>query len=257
MQRNLEWVTDELMRLDGVEFYLATATREMLSYESKPDHFLLGKTRDMVEDVAALREHEHIKRILDVGIFKGGSAALYAKLFDPEKLVAIEQGSAPVEVLANFIREHAFEGRVMPYYGVNQANEQAMGRILATDFPAKNIDLIVDDASHLYFETRKTLNLALPYLRADGLYMIEDWGWAHWQGDEWQKSQFFPPMLPAMSNLLIELFMLCASRPDIVKNLFVTRTTIVLRRGTATLEPGGFDIGKHYLCRDRWFKPML
>lgn len=257
MQRKLEWVTDELMRLDGVEFYLATATQQMLSYESKPDHFLLGKTRDMVEDVAALREHEHIKRILDVGIFKGGSAALYAKLFEPEKLVAIEQGAAPVEVLANFIREHGFEGRVIPYYGVNQANEQAMGRILATEFPGKNIDLVVDDASHLYFETRKTLNLVLPYLRADALYMIEDWGWAHWQGDEWQKGRFFPPMLPAMSNLLIELFMLCASRPDIVKNLFVTRTTIVVRRGPAALEPGGFDIGKHYLSRDRWFKPVL
>lgn len=257
MQPKLEWVTDQLVRLDEIEFFLATATEEMLRYESKRDHFLLGKTRAMVEDVAALREREQIKRILDVGILKGGSTALYAKLFEPEKLVAIDLAATPVNALTDFIRDHAFEGRVTPYYGVNQADAHVMGRILAANFPAQNIDLIVDDASHQYFETRKTLNLTLPYLRSDGLYIIEDWGWAHWQGDEWQKSQFFPPISPALSNLLIELFMLCASRPDIVKNLFITRAMIVLRRGPAALGPNDFDIGKNYLCRDRWFKPVL
>ena len=225
MQPQLQWVNDQLLRLDDIEFSLATATGEMLKSESKHGHFLLGKERAMVEDVAALREREQIKRILDVGILKGGSTALYAKLFEPEKLVAIDIASKPVDALTAFIREHGFEGRVTPYYGVNQADEQALGRILAANFPAQDIDLIVDDASHLYFETRRTFNLTLPYLRSGGLYIIEDWGWAHWQGDEWQKSQMFPSVLPAMSNLLIELFMLCASRPDIVKNLFVTRAT--------------------------------
>lgn len=71
------------------------------------------------------------------------------------------------------------------------------------------------------------------------------------------EGQAFPLILPAMSNLLIELFMLCASRPDIIKNIFITPATIVLRRGDAALEPGGFAIGNDYLCRNRWFKPVL
>ena len=25
----------------------------------------------------------------------------------------------------------------------------------------------------------------------------------------------------------------------------------------ADLEPGTFDIGRHYLCRDRWFTPIM
>ena len=257
MQAQLEWVSDELVHLDGIEFYLATKPQEMLQRESTRDHFLLAKIRSMVEDLAALPEREQIKRILDVGILKGGSAALYAKLFDPEKLVAIDFAVTPVSALTEFIRDHGFEGRVTPYYGVNQADERAMGDILASNFPGQNIDLIVDDASHHYAETRTTFNLTLPYLRSDGVYIIEDWGWAHWKGDQWQKSQFFPPWLPAMSNLLIELFMLCASRPDIVKNLYVTPQTIVLRRGPTALKANGFDIGEYYLCRDRWFKPML
>jgi SAM-dependent methyltransferase len=253
----LEWVTDNLVRLDGIEFLLATATEDLLRHESKRDHFLLGKARSMVEDVAALQDREQIKRILDVGIFKGGSTALYAKLFEPEKLVAIDLAVTPVDALTEFIRDHGFVDRVIPYYGVNQADKHAMGSILASNFPSQNIDLIVDDASHLYFETRKTFEFTLPYLRPDGLYIIEDWGWAHWRGDEWQMGRIFPRILPAMSNLLIELFMLCASRPDIVKNLFIAPATIVLRRGPAVLEPNGFNIGEWYLCRDRWFKPVL
>ena len=55
----------------------------------------------------------------------------------------------------------------------------------------------VDDASHFYFESRATLNLALPYMRPDGLYVIEDWGWAHWPGDVWQKGGAIPLAKPA------------------------------------------------------------
>jgi len=51
--------------------------------------------------------------------------------------------------------------------------------------------------------------------------------------------------------------MLCASRPDIVASISITPNSAVVRRGAAALDPAGFDIGKHYLCRDRWFKPTL
>ena len=51
--------------------------------------------------------------------------------------------------------------------------------------------------------------------------------------------------------------MLCASRPDIVSDIAITERTAVLRRGPADLEPGTFDIGRHYLCRDRWFTPIM
>jgi len=257
MQPKLEWASDDLVRVDDVEFYLVIASQAMLKNESTHNRFLLGKTRAMIEQLLALPEREEIKRIFDVGIFKGGSAAFYAKLFEPEKLVAIDIGAKPVEPLAEFIREHGYDGRVIPYYGVNQADAEAMRRILASNFPAQNLDLIVDDASHEYFKTRATFEIALPYLRPGGLYLIEDWAWAHWPGDEWQKSRFFPRTLPALSNLLIELFMVCASRPDIVKNLLVTHDTIVLRRGPTALEATRFEISKHYLSRDRWFKPVL
>ena len=172
MQPKLEWASDDLVRVDDVEFYLVIASQAMLKNESTHNRFLLGKTRAMIEQLLALPEREEIKRIFDVGIFKGGSAAFYAKLFEPEKLVAIDIGAKPVEPLAEFIREHGYDGRVIPYYGVNQADAEAMRRILASNFPAQNLDLIVDDASHEYFKTRATFEIALPYLRPGGLYLI-------------------------------------------------------------------------------------
>jgi SAM-dependent methyltransferase len=252
-----EWVTEQLMRIGDVEFYLTVGLDELHAHQSDRNHFLLGKTRPMIEDVLALRERERIEKILDVGIFKGGSAVLYTKLFEPAKLVAIEYLPKPVDALTQFIADNDLGGRLIPYYGTDQSDQRAMARILADEFPARDIDLVVDDASHFYFESRATVNLALPYLRPNGVYIIEDWGWAHWPGDVWQKSQAIASLKPALSNLLIELLMLCASRPDIVSNISVTQNTAMLRRGDAALEPGEFDIGRHYLCRDRWFKPML
>lgn len=256
-QLALNWVSDTVVRIDDVEFYMTADLGDLHSHQSQRNHFLLGKTRSMIEAVLALRRDENVRRIVDVGIFKGGSAALYAKLFDPDKLVAIEYSAEPVEALGQFIADNRLEGRLVPYYGTDQSDPKAMGRILAEEFPDRNVDLVVDDASHFYFESRATVNLTFPYMRPGALYVLEDWAWAHWPGDVWQKSKAIPSSKPALSNLLVELCMLCASRADIVTDIRVTPNTVVARRGPAELQPGAFDIGQHYLCRDRWFKPFL
>ena len=85
----LEWTSEQLLRIDEVEFYLTVDLDDLHAHESRTNHFLLGKTRPMVDAVLALRDTESIRRILDVGIFKGGSAALYMKVFAPEKLERI------------------------------------------------------------------------------------------------------------------------------------------------------------------------
>ena len=253
----LEWASDHLLRIDDVEFYLTVDLDELHAHQSRRNHFLLGKTRPMLDAVLALRDTENIGRILDVGIFKGGSAALYMSVFAPQKLVAVEYLPRPVEALAQFIADNDLASRLIPYYGTDQSDARAMSRILATEFPDRNIDLIVDDASHFYLESRATVNLTLPYLRPRGLYILEDWAWAHWPGDTWQKSKAIPSSKPALSNLVFELCMLCASRPDIVSDIAVTKDTVVVRRGPAELAAGTFDISRHYLCRDRWFKPIM
>ena len=90
----LEWKGDHLLRIGDVEFYVTVALDELHAHQSRRNHFLLGKTRGMIDAVLALRETEDIRRILDIGIFKGGSAAL----FDgppPESVQALGQRVRP------------------------------------------------------------------------------------------------------------------------------------------------------------------
>ena len=44
---------------------------------------------------------------------------------------------------------------------------------------ADELDLVVDDASHTYEETKASFEFLFPLLRPGGIYVIEDWSWAH------------------------------------------------------------------------------
>jgi O-methyltransferase len=251
------WKTDTLFRTGGVDFRLTYEISELHAAQSTEDSFVLGKSRQMVEDVLALARQRPIARVLDLGIFKGGSVALYDQVFSPKKLVAIDLLQEPVTALAGYIMARGRAKAVKPYYGINQADPVALGRILATEFPARDIDLIVDDASHFYEETRAAFSITFPYLKPGGLYIIEDWAWAHWAGDFWQKKNPYFGKKRALSNLLIELFMLAASRTDLIQEIVVTCGAITVKRGTGVLPPGNFDIGKHYLLRGKHFEAAL
>jgi len=55
------------------------------------------------------------------------------------------------------------------------------------EFGSDSVDLVIDDASHFLFETRESFRFLFPRLRPGGIYIIADWGWAHWPEDYWQK----------------------------------------------------------------------
>jgi SAM-dependent methyltransferase len=182
----------------------------------------------LIDDLLKIKETSHIERIVDLGIFKGGSMALYALLFEPVKLVGIEYSPDLVVPLRDFIDRYGLAESVRPYYGTNQADDARVRSIVDGEFEGADIDLIVDDASHFYFESRASFNTLFPYLRAGGLYVLEDWGWAHWPGDVWQKNQVFEAIRPALSNFVFELCMLCASRPDLIESVHVTFNSCVV-----------------------------
>jgi len=193
-----------------------------------------------------------------MGILQGGSVVLYDQIFQPQVIAAIEYSRKRVNALTEYIDKHKKGSVVRPYYGVNQADRHAMEKVLSSEFPRKDIDLIIDDASHFYKETKEAFNISFPYLRKGGLYIIEDWAWAHWAGDYWQNGK--TPNLAgkvAMSNLLIELFMLAASRPDFISDILIEPSIITVRKGYGDLPKGNFDISEHYLLRGKKFGAWL
>jgi hypothetical protein len=182
--------------------------------------------------------------------------ALYALMFRPQKLIGIEYSSNPEESLEKFIQQRGWQDKIRSYYGTNQADVNRIRKIVKAEFGDELLDLVVDDASHYYIETRASFELLFPLLRPGGIYIIEDWGWAHWRGDLWQKSQVFPSRMPSPTNLLVEICMLCASRPDLVASVQVESAVIKVRRGGSTCADT-FKLDRECLNRGKRFVPNL
>ena len=65
------------------------------------------------------------------------------------------------------------------------------------------LDMVMDDASHIYESTLVSFQILFPLLPEGGLYIIEDWAWEHW-------TEFHSPSHPwslqrSLTRLVYEL----------------------------------------------------
>jgi predicted O-methyltransferase YrrM len=168
-QRALEW-NERGLTLGGTPF--------RVGYEPgiKTDamELLLFKPRWMVERYAALIDEVKPERMLELGIFHGGSVAFLALLAKPTVHVAIDRQPQASARFDDWCQAH--RDVVHPYYGVDQGDAAALRRIVADEFGDDPLDLVIDDASHLLDPTRTSFNVLFPLLRPGGVYVIEDWG---------------------------------------------------------------------------------
>lgn len=247
MRIPIPWVSNELIDFGDVRVELCIPPA-LYERETSDRHFIVGKNRTMVEEELSILGDRRVERMVDVGVYKGGSVVLFHKVLSPKKLIAIELNPARLPPLDDYVARHA--GTIVVARGVNQADFAALDRICTAEFGGQPLDLVVDDASHFYQETRATFRALFPRLHAGGLYIIEDWSWAHWRGDFWQQQRggpYFSDKEP-LTNLLIELILLCATSPEIVSRVDVTPGIFYVERGHASLSPG-FELGEHYLAR--------
>jgi hypothetical protein len=145
------------------------------------DGLVLWKTRGLVEQYRAFwaeRPAFTPLRVFELGLWKGGSVAFWAEALQPERLVGVDlreaSGSPAFE---SYLADHA--SRVAVHWGIDQRDQSRLGALADTAFEGPR-DLVIDDASHLYDPTRTSFEALFPSLRPGGLYIIEDWAWAHW-----------------------------------------------------------------------------
>src|SRR5206468_436831 len=109
------------------------------------------------------------------GVADPASTALLALLAGPQKLVACEIEPDGVPALSGFIAGRKLHEVVRPFFGVDQADRQLVAAIVDGEIAPGSIDLVIDDASHLYEPSLATFEVLLPRLRCGGTYLIEDW----------------------------------------------------------------------------------
>lgn len=254
-------VSENSIGIDGIDFvinYSADSHRQ----ESTPSRFVLPKTPEMVSAYYQLGQKTHIQNVVDLGIFKGGSAALFHGLFNPRRLVALDICEERVAALDAYIQVNSAAEALRPFYGYDQADRLRLQRLIADQFAGTPLDLVVDDASHSYAPTRASFNALFPYMRAGGYYVIEDWGWAHWDGwphlpADYQKSGALFPDQPALTNLIFELVMAAATSPNLIATVTLTFNMAIVEKGPAVVDPATFDLGTHHVSRGYRWQPLL
>jgi hypothetical protein len=141
---------------------------------------------------------------------------------------------------------------------VLQNDAEQISRILATEFGDQPLDLIIDDASHEYDNSKACFEEYFGYLRPGGKYVIEDWGWLHWPGHEWQSDQSYFWGKPAMTNLLFEVIMASASaNPGIIAKIEVLSwACVVITRGYGLGYRERVNLADIRLTSGREFHPL-
>ena len=221
----ITWISDSEFECDGLRYRLATSN--ILAQKSDNRVFFLCKDRSFVEWYAS-RPHPRPRRILEFGVLQGGSTLFLASLFDVDKLVAIEKDS-PLAVLDEVLRRRRLRDRVVVHYNTQQEDRDRVHAIIREDFGDEPPDLIVDDASHFYAETRASFETAFPWLAPSGSYIIEDWGWAHWDGS-FQSDAYFLAQSEPLSRLVFELTMCCASHPYLIESVTTFPSMAIVKK---------------------------
>jgi predicted O-methyltransferase YrrM len=248
---SLHWTDSEHLQVGNADFYLTIDPGQMSVSHSDSERFVLAKRQSMVESLIE-KAPAGIRNIFDLGIFQGGSIALYSELFRPKRIVGIELSHYRVTTLDDFVSKHSLEDVVHLHYGIRQRDRARLTSILREEFGDEMLDLVADDCSHKYEQTKASLNVLFPRLRPGGLYLIEDWGSAHWPGDNWQgrNNQYAKEANP-LSKLILELVMVSASRPGLVKEITINGSTAYVTRGDEVVSDPDFDISESYLTSGR------
>jgi len=223
-----------------------------------------GKTNS--EKIAILKHRQFIEiyqkiipnganLIFEIGFFQGGMPLFFADMIKPEKIVGIDRHK-PTDKLTKLIESSGLS-EMIKLHDASQDDVPKITEILKSEFGSEPLDLILDDCSHEYDNTKICFENFFSYLKPGGLYVIEDWGWQHWPGEPWQSEKSFFHGKTGMTNILFEAIMTLGTDPGIISNVNVmSEFCVVITRGPKLAHGERLDLDSSYLTAGRKFVPM-
>ena len=241
---------------------------------SSSDRFFIRKPASLMALYRDLAPAFQQATIVELGIAAGGSTALLALLADPRKLIACELDAAPVAALTEFLKDHRLDSAVRPFYGIDQGDRSRLAELVDAERAGAALDLVIDDASHLYEETRSSFEVLYPRLRPGGLFIIEDWAADYRYARQVEATLTGPPSAQrtklearialaldgghrpaALPTIAVELLHIAGSADGVVERIEINNHWIVVERGSAALDPDGFRLADHYVDCWHWLSP--
>jgi SAM-dependent methyltransferase len=229
MFERLVWRDDRVL-LDDLVFRLQHIKND--TWELGEQCFVFYKIQPLIDQYArfwATRARFCPDNVFELGLWDGGSLAFWFELFQPRKHVGIDLSRREdSDYFRRYVASRGLEQRITTYWGVDQADSERVRRIVGDEFAAP-LDLVIDDASHMYRPTKASFEALFPCLRPGGLYIIEDWAWAHWK--EFQTPNHPWIAEPALTRLIFELVAAAGSSTALIANIMVFQGFAVIERG--------------------------
>jgi SAM-dependent methyltransferase len=230
------------MIFDGMEWEPGRLRWHDLTFSLDPKgpaatELVLWKTPALIAQYETFwaRESGRFERVFELGLWKGGSMAFWAEAFGPSRLVGVDQArESPSPAFDRYLAQRADRLRV--YWGVDQGDPARLSALVETEFDGP-LDLVIDDASHLYNLTLSSLETLLPHLRPGGLYIIEDWAWHHWP----ELQGAFGGRTP-LTRLVTELIEAVGTGRDVIADVSVYQGFVAVRRGPGAIPTTPFRL---------------
>jgi predicted O-methyltransferase YrrM len=245
--KKVDWTTDTEFTFEGINFLCPT--RDVHYYKTNADKVILIKDKETIASYCEVLDGIDIKNALEFGFLQGGSPIFFSMLLDLRRFVGIDI-SAPVLGLDSLLKTLPVGERIKLFYQISQTDKASIIDIVKKEFCDQALDMIIDDASHQYNLTKCTFEIAFPLLKPGGVYVIEDWGWAHWPT---YKQSLKTRMSRAMSNLVLELVMSCATSPHIIHKVIVYRAFAFIIKSKDAPHVENLRLKDLYITRNRKF----
>jgi hypothetical protein len=242
MFERLTWFADRAL-LGDLVFRLEQSRNER--WELGDECFRFYKDRHLVDQLDCFWSATAFRprRLLEIGIWDGGSTAFWYEHLKPERLVAIDlQDRQDSPYFRRWVNANDLAGRVLTRWRTDQSDRAALHAIVERDLGGE-LDLVIDDGSHLPRPTRTSFEVLFPLLPPGGLYLIEDWAWEHWP--EFQDPGHVFAGEEGLSALVCELVAATGSARTLVRSLTVYDGFVVIERGDSTEDRNGFRLADH------------
>jgi hypothetical protein len=237
----VRWTSPTEFELDGLTYLMGATHLLKTTAESIP----MLKWKEQWLDYAEALGRRSMRNVLEIGLWQGGSALAFSSLLQPDRLVAIDICD-PVLGFDEVRAQHPSGRPIRVHYQTSQDDEARLNEIIATEFDGP-IDLVIDDGSHDYALTRRSFEIVFPHLAPGGLYVIEDWGWAHAKGfRHWEDK-------PALSNLIFELLMVNAGSTELIDNINVFLGFAAVRKSAKAAVGEPLTLDGLYCMQNRTF----
>jgi len=229
MFENMIWENGSLS-INNERFYMGDKM-----HVNDNNSFLMYKDRNLIDQYQNHFTKLNYKsnNVFELGIYEGGSTAFWYEVLKPNNMSSID-----IQDKINTAHFNSWQDRktredkssIKTYWKTSQADPDELKRIVSTDFNNK-IDIVIDDASHLYSNTLISFETLFPLINPGGIYIIEDWAWIHWS--EWA-SQL--PRGEDLSKLVTQMIQCSGTGSGIIENVTVCSGFAIIQRGSKLLD---------------------